>query len=107
MRQVQVPLDSQVINAFYDLPAVIDCEYTKFVENMIVKKCRKVFKTLTVISSEWMNKEGIVVNRIDLKPIAKVWVKFLKSRLISIAHMTIISQDRLILLYATVKGFSH
>ena len=74
---------------------------------MTVKKWGEVFKTIIVASSKWMNDEGIVVNRIDLKPIAKVWVKFLKSRLISIAHMTIISQDRLILLYATVKGFSH
>ena len=96
MRQVQVPLDSQVINAFYDFPTVIDCEQGS-----------GGFKTLTVQGSKWMNKDSRVVNKIKLKPIAKVWVKFLKSRLISIAHMTIISQDRLILLYATVKGFSH
>lgn len=35
----------------------------------------------TVLGSEWMNEEGRVVSRINLKPIAKVWVKFLKSRL--------------------------
>ena len=52
MRQVQVPLDSQVINAFYDLPAVVDCEYTKFAENMTVKKWGKVFETLNVIGNE-------------------------------------------------------
>lgn len=38
VREIQVSLDSPVINAFYDLPVVIDCEYTKFVENITVKK---------------------------------------------------------------------
>ena len=38
VRQVQVPLDSRVINAFYDLPTAVECEYTQFAENMTVKK---------------------------------------------------------------------
>ena len=41
---------------------------------------------------------------IDLTTIAKVWVKFLKSRLMSTTHTTIVSQERLILLYVIVKG---
>ena len=40
---------------------------------------------------------------IDLKPIVKVWIKFLKSRLMLTIHTTMVSQDRLILLYAIVK----
>lgn len=101
-----MPLESRVINAFYDLLAVIDCEYTKFTENMTVKKWGEVFKTLTIQGSEWMNKKSRVVNRIELIPIAKVWVKFLKSRLMPTTHTTTISQDRLILLYAIVKGLA-
>ena len=50
--QVQVPLDSRVINAFYNLHAIIDCEYLKFAENMSVKKWGEVFKTLTIVGSE-------------------------------------------------------
>ena len=34
--QVQVPLDSRVINTFYNLPAIIDCEYLKFAQNMSI-----------------------------------------------------------------------
>lgn len=75
---MQVTLDTRVINAFYDLPPMIEYKYTKFDENMTVKKWGEFFRTLTVQGSEWMNKEERVVNRIDLKPIAKVWVKFLK-----------------------------
>ena len=51
-----------------------------------------------------MKEEGQVVNRIDLKPTAKVWVKFLKSRLMPTTGTTTVSQDKLILLYAIVKG---
>ena len=94
MRQVQVPLDSQVINAFYDFPTVIDCEQGS-----------GGFKTLTVQGSKWMNKDSRVVNKIKLKPIAKVWVKFLKSRLMPTTYTTVVSQDRLILFYAI--GFNH
>lgn len=75
---MQVTLDTRVTNAFYDLPPMIECEYTKFAENMTMKKWGEVFRTLTVQGSDCMNKEARVVNRIDLKPIAKVWVKFLK-----------------------------
>lgn len=67
--------NSRVINAFYDLRTVVECENTKFNKNMTVKKWG------TVLGSEWMNEEGRVVSRINLKPTAKVWVKFLKSRL--------------------------
>ena len=39
---------------------------------MTLKKWNSVLKTLTVEGSSWANEEGIVINRIDLKPIAKV-----------------------------------
>lgn len=44
------------------------------------------------------------MNRIDLKSNAKVWVKFLKSHLMPTIHATIVSHDKLILVYAIVKG---
>ena len=52
IRQVQVPLDSRVINVFYYLPTAIECEYTQFAENMTIKKWGEVFKTLTVPGNE-------------------------------------------------------
>lgn len=51
-----------------------------------------------------MNKESRVINMIDLKLTVKVWVKFLKSRLMSTTHTTTMSHDRLLLLCAIVKG---
>lgn len=72
--------------------------------NMITQKWNKVLKTLTVEGASWANEEGRMINRIDLKPITKVWVKFLKSRLIPTTHTTTVSQDRLVLLYVIVRG---
>lgn len=72
--------------------------------NMTTQKWNKVLKTLTVEGASWANEEGRMINRIDLKPITKVWVKFLKSRLIPTTHTTTVSQDRLVLLYVIVRG---
>lgn len=69
---MQVPLNSRAINAVYDLPAAVECEYIKFTKNMMEKKLGGGFKTLTIQGSEWMNREGQVVSKIDLKPITKV-----------------------------------
>ena len=66
----------------------------------MVKKWGEVFKTSTVPDSKWINEEGRVVSKIDLKLIAKVWEKVLKSRLMPTTHTTIVFQDRLIFLYA-------
>ena len=104
VRNVQVLLDLRVINAFHNLPSDIDFEYSKIVENMTAKKWSVVLKTLTVEGSSWLNKEGIVVNRIDLKLVAKIWAKFLNSQLIPTTHTTTVSHERLILLYAIIKG---
>lgn len=59
---------------------------------------------MTVLGSEWINKEGRVVSRMDLKPIAKVWIKFLKAILMPTTHTIMVFQDKRVLLYAIVKG---
>ena len=104
VRNTLVPLDSRVINAFYNLPAETNCEYAKLLDKLTPKKWNTIFTTLTVEGASWANEEGRVVNRIDLKPIAKVWVKFIKSRLMPTTHTTTVSQERLVLLYVIIRG---
>ena len=104
VRNTLVPLDSRVINAFYNLPAEINCEYAKLRDKLTPKSWNTIFTTLTIEGASWANKEGRVVNRIDLKPIANVWVKILKSRLMPTTHTTTVSQERLVLLYVLVRG---
>lgn len=69
---------------------------------MTTQKWNKVLKIVTVKGGSWANEEGRVINRIDLKLIAKVWIKFLKSRLMPTILTTTISQKRLALLYVIV-----
>ena len=73
-------------------------------DKLTLKKWTTIFTTLTIEGASWANEEGRVVNRIDLKPIAKVWVKVLKSRLMPTTHTTTVSQERLVLLYIIVRG---
>ncbi|KAH9697093.1 hypothetical protein KPL71_023468 [Citrus sinensis] len=73
-------------------------------DKLTPKKWNTIFTTLTIEGASWANEEGRVVNKIDLKPIAKVWVKFLKSRLMPTTYTTTVSQERLVLLYVIVQG---
>ena len=104
VKNTLVLLDSRVINAFYNLPAEINCEHAKLLDKLTPKKWNTIFTTLIIEGASWANEEGRVVNRIDLKPIAKVWEKFLKSRLMPTTHTTTVSQKSLVLLYAIVRG---
>ncbi|KAH9792219.1 hypothetical protein KPL71_004032 [Citrus sinensis] len=87
------------------LPVVKEFYVNLLRDKLTPKKWNTIFTTLTMEGASWANEEGRVVNRIDLKPIAKVWVKFLKSRLMPTTHTTTVSQERLVLLYVIVQGF--
>ena len=78
--------------------------YAKLLDKLTPQRWNKIFTTLTVNGASWANEEGRVINMIDLTPIAKVWVKFLKSRLMPTTHTITVSQERLILLYIIVRG---
>ncbi|KAH9762999.1 hypothetical protein KPL70_001024 [Citrus sinensis] len=104
VRNSLVPLDSQVINAFCNLLSEVNCEYVKLLDKLTPQRWNKIFTTLTVNGAYWTNEEGHVVNIIDLTPIAKVWVKFLKSRLMPTTHTTTVSQERLVLFICVVSG---
>ena len=104
VRNSLVPLDSRVINVFYNLPAEINYEYAKLLDKLTSQQWNTIFTTLTIEGASWVNEEGRVINRINLKPIAKVWVKFLKFRLIPTTHTTTVSQERLVLLHAIIRG---
>ena len=72
VRNTLVPLDFRVINAFYNLPAEINCECAKLLDKLTTKKWNTIFTTLIIEGTLWANEERRVVNRIDLKLIAKV-----------------------------------
>ena len=69
----------------------MECEYSKLFANMTDETWNRVLKALTVEGTSWANKEGRVIYQIDLKHAAKVWVKFLKSKLMPTTHTTTVS----------------
>ena len=71
-------------------------------DKLTPRKWNTIFTTLTIEGASWANEEGRAVNKIDLKSIAKVWVKFLKSMLMPTTHITTVSEERLVLLYVIV-----
>ncbi|KAK9222171.1 hypothetical protein WN944_010603 [Citrus x changshan-huyou] len=71
VRNSLVPLDSRVINPFYNLPSEVNCDYAKLLDKLTPQRWNKIFTTLTVKGASWANEEGCVINRIDLTPIAK------------------------------------
>ena len=73
-------------------------------DKLTPKRWNTIFTTLTVEGASWANEQGHVINMIDLKPIAKVWVKFLKSRLMPTTHTITVLQEKLVLLYVIVRG---
>ena len=103
VRNSLVPLNSRVINAFYNLPSKTNCEYATLLGKLTPQWWNKIFTTLNVKGASWANEERRVINMIDLTPIAKVWVKFLKSKLMPTTYTTIVSQKKLVLLYVIVK----
>lgn len=44
------------------------------------------------------------IERISLKPECRIWVSFLKSRLMPTVHITIVGKERLLLLNSIMKG---
>ena len=48
VRDTLVPLDSRVKNAFYNLPAEINCEYAKLLDKLTLKKWNTIFTPLTI-----------------------------------------------------------
>ena len=91
VRNSLFPLYSRLINAFYNLPSEVNYEYAKLLGKLTPQRWNKIFTTLTVKSASWANKKWCVINRIDLTPIVKVLVKFLKSKLMPTTHTTIVS----------------
>lgn len=55
--QVQIPIDSRVVNTFYNIPPIVDYEYSRLMKTINVKKQNKVLNALTIEGNEWANKE--------------------------------------------------
>ncbi|KAH1073241.1 hypothetical protein J1N35_025569 [Gossypium stocksii] len=94
MRRTSVSLDKECINAQFGLTTVQD-EHTLFIETITANSLSQVLKDLCIVYTRWTisSQECHTIERDSQKPIGKVWYHFLKSRLTSSTHNTIISNE--------------
>ncbi|KAK5836207.1 hypothetical protein PVK06_011967 [Gossypium arboreum] len=99
---IKVPITSNVINEFFELPDFKNDEYSSLMSNIKPENLQEILKELTVPSSKWtMSKQGIHTCRREyLTPLTKVWFYFIYFSLMPSSHGTTISLEQMVLLYS-------
>ncbi|KAK5775709.1 hypothetical protein PVK06_043641 [Gossypium arboreum] len=102
VREIRVPISSNAINEFFELPNFENDEYSSLIRNIKPENLHEILEELTIPGSKWtVSKQGIhTYRRESLTPIAKVWFYFIRFSLMSSSHGTTISLDRMVLLYS-------
>ncbi|GMN21099.1 hypothetical protein TIFTF001_043242 [Ficus carica] len=102
---VQVPIDKDTINQFYDLEEV-DYLHTEYVTNATEKWLESALANVCVDGIVWIvsTQGALTIPRISLTPQYKVWYHFLKTRLIPSMDIQAVSKDRVLLLDSIISG---
>ena len=102
-----IPFEEKAISQLLGLRPVNDYkEYEQLQEN---PKFEEIVKELTDDLGVWQRTKTIrntYIDRGDLSKALKVWFYFINSVLTPSKHVSTVTQDRAILLYALVKGFN-
>ncbi|KAH1098085.1 hypothetical protein J1N35_015006 [Gossypium stocksii] len=106
IRGIMVPITSNAINEFFELPDFDKHKYSSLMSNIESENLQEILKELTVLGSKWMvPKQGIHTCRREyLTRLAKVWFYFIRFILMPISHGTTISLERMVLLYLILIG---
>lgn len=93
------------VNAFYGFDNVED-EQAKFVKSMTTEGLEKVLIDLCVKGTTWSKSmdERYTIDRASLNLECQVWINFLKTCLMPIAHNTIVGEENFLLLHSIMKG---
>ncbi|KAH1064150.1 hypothetical protein J1N35_029137, partial [Gossypium stocksii] len=103
---IKVPINSNAINEFFELPDFKSDEYSYLMSNIKPEKLQEILEELTVPGSKWsMSKQGIHTCRREyLTPLTNVWFYFIRFSLMPSSHGTTISLERMVLLYSILTG---
>ncbi|KAH1130232.1 hypothetical protein J1N35_001610 [Gossypium stocksii] len=101
-----VPVNSNAINEFFELPDFESDEYSSLLSNIKPENLQEILEELIVPSFKWtMSKQGFHTCRREyLTPLAKVWLYFIRFSLMPSLHGTTISLERMVLLYSILIG---
>ena len=102
-----IPFGERAISQLLGLRPMSDCkEYDQLQENL---KFKEIVKELTDSLGVWQRTKTIYNAYIDkgnLSEVVKVWFYFINLVVTASKHILTMRQDRVILLYALVKGFN-
>ncbi|KAK5825712.1 hypothetical protein PVK06_020571 [Gossypium arboreum] len=106
IRGINVPINSNAINEFFELPDFKNDEYFTLMSNVKAKNLNEILEELTVQGSTWTvsNQRIHTCRREYLTPLAKVWFYFIRFNLKPSSHGTTISLERMVLLYSILTG---
>ena len=79
VHRIKVPITSNAINKFFELPNFKNNDYSSLMSNIKPENLQKIFEELTVLGSKWtVSKQGIhTCHREFLTPLVKVWFYFI------------------------------
>ncbi|KAK5819482.1 hypothetical protein PVK06_024485 [Gossypium arboreum] len=102
VRGIKVPITSNAINEFFELPDFENDKYSSLISNIELEVLQEILEELTVPSSKWtVSKQGTHTCRREyLTPLAKVWFYIIYFSLMPSLHRTTISLELIVLLYS-------
>ncbi|KAH1083000.1 hypothetical protein J1N35_022761 [Gossypium stocksii] len=106
VRGTKVPINSNAINEFFELPNFENDEYSSLLINTKLENLQEILKELIVPGSKCStSKQGIHMSQREyLTPLAKVWFYFIRFSLMPSSHGTTISLERMVLLYSILTA---
>ena len=73
------------------------------------EELERVLQSVTVEGTNWLPNKGqgiFMCARPNLKPLAKVWYHFIRTRLMPTTHIETVNKERLLLLHCILEGNS-
>ncbi|KAH1063677.1 hypothetical protein J1N35_028664 [Gossypium stocksii] len=99
---IKVPINSNAINEFFEVPDFENDEYSSLLSNIKPENLHEILEKLTIPGSKWtVSKQRIHTCRREyLTPLVKVWFYFIRFILMPSSNGTTISLERMVLLYS-------
>ncbi|EOY13933.1 Uncharacterized protein TCM_032752 [Theobroma cacao] len=102
VRGKHVPFHSQAINELLRTPNIENDEYGQYLGDH--QDCNEIISTLCIEGAQWKTSHGEPVSfkRSVMKKELKVWLHFVAARLLPSTHISDVTKDRAVLIYAIV-----
>ena len=108
VRGIKVSFSAPSINMHFNLE---DCDdkFSDMLDSLGGDELERVLHSVTVEGTNWLPNKGqgiFICARPNLKPLAKVWYHFIRTRLMPTTHIETVNKERLLLLHCILEGYS-